>query len=62
MAVRAAPFEAGGGFLPRAMRAGRPLDQMDKGKKDEEWKVRRDLVELTNKRADEKTISAAECQ
>lgn len=63
MAGLAAPFEAGGvGFGFRmAMGVADHWIKWIKEKKDEEWSPGEIWYELTNKRADEKTISYAEC-
>ena len=63
MAGLASPFEAGGvGFGYRmAMGIADHWIKWIKEKSDEEWSVGEMWYELTNKRADEKTISYAEC-
>ena len=63
MAGLAAPFEAGGvGFDFRmAMGVADHWIKWIKEKSDEEWSPGEIWYELTNKRADEKTISYAEC-
>ena len=63
MAGLAAPFEAGGvGFDFRmAMGIADRWIKWIKEKKDEDWSPGEMWFELTNKRADEKTISYAEC-
>lgn len=63
MAGLAAPFESGGvGFDFRmAMGVADHWIKWIKEKSDEEWSMGEIWYELTNKRADEKTISYAEC-
>ena len=63
MAGLAAPFEAGGvGFDFRmSMGVADHWIKWIKEKRDEEWSMGEIWWELTNKRADEKTISYAEC-
>jgi 1,4-alpha-glucan branching enzyme len=61
MAGLAAPFEAGGIGFRMAMGIADHWIKWIKEKSDEQWSPGEMWYELTNKRADEKTISYAEC-